>query len=340
MIINILIIFFPFIFFLINYLFLKKKLLVYPQKRNVKLYNKPVPFSGGIYFLSVCIFLFILINIRHPNFLISINNKELFVFLIFSSFFFFIGFVDDLVGISGFRKVIIFFIFYYIIFSILFNISKDLIVNINNSSIYISHQNKILIFSLLATFFSISFILIDGINCYMMIIFLAFLGLISNIFINNEFFKVLFVFFVYMSIIFLIFNFINKSYLGNSGSYLLAFLIVFFFYLGKNLDFLNQKNTFFKELFLINFINIVDISRVFLYRLISRRSIFSKDFTHLHYLVFNKHSLFISLFVLFLIFLFPYILLKFLDSFVIAFWSSLLIYFILVRFVYKNSIKI
>jgi UDP-GlcNAc:undecaprenyl-phosphate GlcNAc-1-phosphate transferase len=82
-------------------------------------------------------------------------------------------------------------------------------------------------------------------------------------------------------IFFLVLNFNNNSFLGNSGSYLLGFIISYFFSISSNVFSAEQ-------IFLVMLIPGLDMVRVAVFRINNKKHPFSPDKNHIHYLMLSK----------------------------------------------------
>jgi len=136
-------------------------------------------------------------------------------------------------------------------------------------------------------------------------------------------------------IIFLFFNFTKKTFMGDSGVYVLSFLISVFLidtYIKKGYSYFGiqfQTEQIFAILFLVGF----DMFRVFLFRLSLKKNPFLSDKNHLHHFLILKMSskkvcfiyLFNILTITFLINLFP-------TKTLIIYLLNFMIYFLLLLF--------
>ena len=84
---------------------------------------------------------------------------------------------------------------------------------------------------------------------------------------------------------FLIKNYQNKLFLGNNGSYLLGFVISFFFI---NLN--NKTTISAEEIFLVMSIPGFDMLRLYSQRIYNKKNPFKADLNHLHHLLLKKFS--------------------------------------------------
>ena len=271
----------PIIFF---FNLLEKKINLFDMPDKVrKFQKKPVALFGGL----ILIYNFIIINIINLD-----NNLFLYSEIYFSdsrqffSFFFgilscfFIGLYDDKYNISANLKLF----FNSLIIFIILIIDDSLVIKelsfsfLENS---IELKNFSIFFTLLCILLFINAInMFDGINLqssfYCLIIFLIFSY--KNIFLNlNLLFIIFLLFFMYL-------NYNNKSFLGDSGTQILAFVIAYFFIKSYNIE----KSFTCDQIFIIMMLPGVDMFRLFLYRIIRGRNPFSPDNEHIHHLIINK----------------------------------------------------
>ena len=96
-------------------------------------------------------------------------------------------------------------------------------------------------------------------------------------------------------------NYRNKTFLGDSGSLLLAFIISYFFIKLYNLNYVK----FADEIVLYMLIPGLDLIRLFIFRIIKKKSPLRSDRNHLHHLLLNKFSLNKTLVLILLLISFP-----------------------------------
>ena len=141
----------------------------------------------------------------------------------------------------------------------------------------------------------------DGINLQASIYSTIILTFITIIYVNSLFIKILLIFLICYSFL----NYKNKSFLGDNGSLLIAFLIGYIFIKLYN----NDKIIFVDEVFIYMMIPGLDLIRLVFKRIINKKNPLRGDRNHLHHLISSKFSLFKSTIIIqFLIFL-PLILL-------------------------------
>ena len=127
--------------------------------------------------------------------------------------------------------------------------------------------------------------LIDGVNLsaigyFLLILFIIYtLSIKNNFYVNIEFIKIQ----IYLLIVVIIFNFFNRSYLGDSGIYLLSLItsVVIIKFINNN----NSISPYFAVLLLWYpcFENLFSIIR----RLLSKRPTSEPDNRHLHHLIYS-----------------------------------------------------
>ena len=208
------------------------------------------------------------------------EDNFLYLVLILSSLFYFIGLVDDLKNLTPNIKLL------SLILSIFF--VAYLFPEINLELIKISFLKKTYYFNEYSFFFTtLSFLLLanainmfDGINLQI-ILFCLF---IFVVFIIKGF---LTLFFVLLSISFIflgLLNFKNKVFIGDGGCYLISALLgCSFIYQYQYYD----NFLFGDEIFIILLIPSIDMLRLFILRIIYKKHPFKGDLNHLHHKVDN-----------------------------------------------------
>lgn len=260
--------------FIFNFLFIffyKKVSNIYnvfdiPDRKR-KNHKKKIPLLGGL-----IIFLNIILFYLNENF-----KESYFIIFVLGCFFFFIlGLIDDKKNLNANVKLLLqllFLLFY-------FYYNQDLII----SNFYISSLKKDFYLNSFSIIFSIfcfllfinSINMFDGINLqvgfYSLFVFVLLFFKIDNQFIMPIIVALIF---------FLILNFNNNSFLGNSGSYLLGFVISYFFSISSNIFSAEQ-------IFLVMSIPGLDMLRVAVLRITNKKHPFSPDKNHIHYLMLSK----------------------------------------------------
>ena len=105
----------------------------------------------------------------------------------------------------------------------------------------------------------------------------------------------IFIPFSFISLIFLIYNFKDKIFLGNCGSYFLSFLISAFIIKSniKVVTYISRGNYNFND------DSGLDLIRLFCKRLVSGQSPFIADRNHIHHILSSKFSDLISVIIIF-----------------------------------------
>ena len=130
-------------------------------------------------------------------------------------------------------------------------------------------------------------------------------------------------------------NFNNKSFLGDSGSLIIAFVIGYFFIKLYNLELINYTD----EVVIYMLLPGIDLIRLFFKRIYLKRNPLSSDRFHLHHLLLSKYSYKKTIIILTLLILLPIIMNYFgLNKlFIIIFF--IFIYFFLLIFIKSKNLR-
>jgi len=330
-------------FFLI-YIFLNILLVIY-YKPISKLYNLfdfpdnkrkkqryPIPLLGGLYFIINLsfIFFFSLFTKFSDNNLVSLVDNLSSFFLI-SYLFYFLGYFDDKYNLSANTKL---FCMIGLIFTALILDKNLLLTNLRFS--FFSGSLNLGNYSYLTTIlcfllFINAFNMLDGLNgqaiTYAIFIFL--------IFVFNEVIKDFTTLLVISSSFFLYLNLKNRTYLGDSGSLVLGFIISSLFIKSYNLG----NNFYSDEIFLIMCIPGYELLRLAIKRIINKRHPFSGDTNHVHHLVISNYDFLKSFFIIQALSIAPYTVYLILKNFYTSFILSLLFYSTLIYYFSKKNSK-
>tara|TARA_B100000902_G_scaffold335269_1_gene334881 strand:- start:9341 stop:10336 length:996 start_codon:yes stop_codon:yes gene_type:complete len=287
-------IFYLFFILILNFLFFKynykiaKSLNLFDNPDNFrKIHNIPVPLTGGIIILLniLALLIFLYLNKSYvDNFEIFLNKKDLFIFLASILLFFFIGLFDDKYEISANKKFLIMLLSLIPIIIL----SGDLIIKeirVSFLEIEYSLPYYVSIFWTVLCFllFINALNMFDGINyqvCFFSIYICVF-------FIINNYFLIFFIFVLISLINFFILNHRNKAFLGDNGSYLLAFIFSYLF-----VKLYNQEQTLESDhIFLIMIIPGIDLIRLFIVRISRGNNPFTPDKDHFHHILLKKYNL-------------------------------------------------
>jgi len=292
----------------------------YPDS-NRRIHTKPVALAGGlIIILNIFLLLIYLIFFKKETIELSFFLGCLMIFTL--------GFLDDKYKLSYNKK----FIFLSLIFSICFFLDKNLrvdqlyiesidkTVNINNFSFFFT----ILCFLL----FSNALNMFDGINCQCIIFSILLFSYLLNL--QNQ---LLIIYLILVLIFTLYLNSKNLIFLGNSGSYLLSYIIshqVIYFY---NSKFIRSV----EEIFILLMVPGVDMLRIFFQRLSHKKNPFKPDKMHLHHILLARYGYKSSISIITLILFFTYLTLYLNLSKIFIILSYGSIYIILITYLYSKK---
>jgi UDP-N-acetylmuramyl pentapeptide phosphotransferase/UDP-N-acetylglucosamine-1-phosphate transferase len=267
------------ILILINYFFLKNKILIDKSinyqdshKKLVNTKNNKVPLSGGFFFLIAI------------SFLILFSDPIL--FLIFF-FIYLVGFLSDAHFITS-AKIRIFFQIFIILALVLYSGNSIKDTRMPSFDYLLNYQ----LISIIFTVFCILILIngsnfIDGVNTllcgYILLVLLTVIYVSYKNFLILD--QVLIEYFILILLVFFIFNSLNKSFLGDSGAYLTSA------FLGFNLLLFFSNNNLISPYFIVVLLWYPAFENFFsiLKRLFFKRKSYLSDNTHLH------HNLFIFL---------------------------------------------
>ena len=301
---------------------------------NIRKFHKnDVPLFGGILIFFNLIILIAVDQIVNLNIFLEIEaRREFFSFCIGFLLFFLIGIYDDKYNLSANKKL--FLNFFIILFIILLDDSlviKKLNFSFFDNPIYLKSFSHL--FTVLCILLFLNALnMFDGVNLqaafYCLIIFIIFL-------LKNTFYT-LSIILILILILFLIYNFFNKSFLGDSGTQVLAFLISYILIKSHNANEIFTP----EEIFVILSIPGIDMFRLFLFRIFKGKNPFSPDRSHIHHLIlekFNKFQTFviIQVLILFNIFIF-YILDNKLYTLLFIIFTYLALFFSFYKIRKKN----
>ena len=274
-----------------------------------KFHKKPTPLAGGI-ILFANIILYAFLCFVNENLLINeIIFKDFFefkLFIISCISFFIIGLYDDKYNIKPFIKFTLLFVTTLLLLYFDPNLR---IIEIKLS--FLDKNINSLNYSIIFTLFCIvvfinSFNMFDGINLQAST-YSFFLIIILIIYMNTSIFFIILLIFI---ISFKYLNFKNKTFLGDSGSLLISFIISCIFIKLYNENIINYSD----DIFIYMLIPGIDMIRLFFVRILMNRSPFSDDRMHIHHLLLSKLTYSKSLIVINLLILFPISLKYFVDG--------------------------
>ena len=299
---------------------------------NVRKYHKnKVPITGGIiiFFNLTCFLIFVLVN----DYDVSIfdNNFEIYFFYFICSLFFFLGIIDDKFILNANLKFILILIFIlsllifdksFVIEEVRFNYGK---FNLDIFSI----PWTIICFLLFINAFN----MFDGYNLQA--------SSYSLIFFSYLFFKSqlsVLIFIIAISLIFFsILNFKSKSFLGDSGSYLLAFILG-----GLSIKIYNIGGiSYVEEIVILMMIPGIDLMRLFFERIfIYKKSPFKPDRNHLHHYLIDVYGEKKTFLIINSIILLPFLIGILISKVFLLTILQLFVYFSLISFLKRKLVSI
>jgi UDP-GlcNAc:undecaprenyl-phosphate GlcNAc-1-phosphate transferase len=292
----------------------------YPDS-NRRIHTKPVALAGGlIIILNVFLLLIYLIFFKKETIGLSFFLGCLMIFTL--------GFLDDKYKLSYNNK----FVFLSLIFTICFFLDKNLRVD----QLYIESIDKTVNINNFSFFFTIfCFLLLsnalnmfDGINCQCIIFSILLFSYLLNL--QNQ---LLIIYLILVLIFTLYLNSKNLIFLGNSGSYLLSYIIshqIIYFY---NSKFIRSV----EEIFILLMVPGVDMLRLFFQRLSDKKNPFKPDKMHLHHYLLDLYGYKSSISIITLILIFTYLSLYLNLSKIIIILSYVFIYIILITYLYSKK---
>jgi UDP-GlcNAc:undecaprenyl-phosphate GlcNAc-1-phosphate transferase len=242
-----------------------------------KRHSSPTLLHGGTIFYINIILLIVLLYF-FPISSLGFSKYNLISIFILLSFFYFLGLADDIFDISPYSKI--FFSFSFIFFFLNFNpnfIITVLKFNIFQIDIFTGNLGIYLtVLSILL--FNNAFNMFDGSNLqignYIFCILLFFIIKINE--------NIIFTLFLIPCFFFMLMNYKNFLFMGNSGTLMLSFIFSVLF-----IHFYNNKIVFnyCEEIFLIMLIPGIDMLRVFITRIVKKKNPFNADREHIHHLL-------------------------------------------------------
>lgn len=303
-----------------------------PDKKR-KIHKFKTSLLGGyIFFINIIFFSIIIFfsdNFLENSLVLFDNINNYFTFFFISACFYFLGFFDDKYNLNANLKFLI--ITLLIIFIIYFD--KDLQIKIINFSFtdrVFDLKNLSFIFTLFCFIAYINaFNLYDGINLQIGIYFLIILIFLA--FVTNFNYFIISLFFPLF--VFLILNSEGKIFLGNSGTYLISFIISYLFIKTFNLF----GTIFSDQILLIMLIPGLDMIRLFFTRIKSKKHPFTPDRNHIHHKFLEVFGYKKTIILISILSFLPIILINYLKSYFAILFIIFFYFFII--FALKKLIK-
>ena len=300
----------------------------YPDEER-KLHSKKIPIVGGTIVMANLLMLFALRLIPSEDIIFwngTLNTyREIFSFFITSILLFLVGLYDDKNSISPNLKLLI--ISFIIYFSLEIDPSlvlEEIRLSFNNENIFLKDASKIITLMCFLLFIN-AYNMIDGIDLlaglYAIFIFLYFL-LYQLFFLPSLVLLLGLLVFVYL-------NFKKKTFLGDSGTLLIAYTISYIFIKAYNQEAIYSADS----VILLMIIPGLDLFRLAIERLYRRKNPFKPDRAHLHHLCqsYINNRVLCSLIIL-IIFFVPYGLSLIVFSKLISLILAIIFYSFLIVF--------
>jgi len=251
-------------------------LIDFPDKR--KLHKKPTPTIGGL--------IFFIIFTEHSIIHFTMNQKNLDFSLYFICFaMFIVGLFDDIKKLKAISRLILILVIFFIFFNFapefavydLNLISFDTKIELNSLSIFFSVLCMALFINAMNMTDGLNGIFLGTSIIVLLVIFISYKHYIEVSFIP---FVILFL------LILLILNLKDFFFMGDSGVYIISTLMGIMIIQAYNSELSNIKSV--EQIFLILMIPGIDMLRLFINRILSKKNPFMPDNNHLHHLLRNK----------------------------------------------------
>ena len=289
-----------------------------------KIHSKSIPLVGGFIFLLNFLFLILFDLFLNDkvflNFYEFLSLREIFFFVFISTSIYIVGLYDDKFNIEPLIRLLllVFFIYIFLVFSNGLLIEK-IDIRILNLNIFFDQEK--LIFTLICIISLINFLnFYDGINLE-----LIFYSLLVFIYLFLKSHNEYFLFLIVPLILLGIYNFKNKLFMGDSGSYLLGFVISVFLLKTYNAGYIIDA----AEILAILSLPFFDSCRVITKRIFLSKKFYHADKTHFHHILINFFGIRMAITLMLIINLIVFTILYFnyylsiLFSFLIIFFGEL-----------------
>jgi len=312
---------------------------IFDNPDNIRKIHKYKTATLGGLLIYLNLILVAIVKLLNPEISFFVTNlinssRNFITFFMMSTSIFLIGIFDDKYGIRATKKLFI----CSLIFLIYLQINPDFQINtlrltFFNDPIYLYDFS--IIFSIICFLLFINALnMFDGINLqsgiYTLILFI-FLYINQ---ISDTFSLVM----IISLIIFLILNFKERCFLGDSGSYILAFIISVIFIHYYNLQYHLDDSTFTlyaDSIFILMMIPGLDMLRLCVFRLYNGKSPFEGDKQHLHHLLLEKYGFYKTTLIIQSLIIIPILCMNIMANIYIIIIGSFA-YFLLIFFIYRK----
>ena len=302
---------------------IKNKIDIYdiPDSKR-KLHKTKIPLFGGLFVFANLVFCFYLpiIFLGSPESFYVINAYEIrqaIFFLFITTCIFLIGLYDDKFNLSFDKRLL----YLFLIIILFCNYNPQFKLNFLEVKIFNLYLDINTVSPLFITLSIITFIiacnLFDGINIQSPLYFIYILIILIYLNILEEF-----NIFLLIPLSFILYlNYKQKIFFGDSGIYLVSFLISYSFVFGYKNNLISSE-----QILLLIAVQIYDSIRVIFRRILSGINPTNPDKIHIHHILLNKYKLNKVVIIISSIYILPSFIHFFLDFNVLY---SLIIQFIL-----------
>ena len=287
----------------------------YPSIKR-KTHKVPIMTSGGLILILSLLFYFVYLSIFN---LLDVSIKKNIILFFFPLIFFFLGVYDDKYHLNSNQKLFTSVVFYLMLVLIEKNL---LITNIKFS--FIDKVFELKNFSYFFTIFCfIAFLnalnMFDGVNgqsaIYSIILLLL---LVKSYQTNFEYVSII----IISLFIFLLYNFTNKMFLGDSGISILSYIIATQYISSYNENYIKYVD----EIFLYFAIPGYELIRLTIQRIILGKNPLEADTNHMHHYLQKYFSNHITVIIILILYIFPIILYQLGVKILICLLLSLIFY--------------
>lgn len=293
-----------------------------------KIHKNIISLSGSLFLIvNISLFLIFLFFFNNDNYLgLFYKKRELFSVFFSILSLYFLGFLDDKYNINPWVKLAVtsFFIL-FVIYTDKNLIIDILYINFSGELYQINLENLSIFFTLVCFVAYLNAVnMFDGINLQIGLygIFISVCLICLNIFSEINII-------IIISILpFLILNFKNKAFIGNSGVAILGFIYGYQYIKGYNFGLIELE-----EILLLNYLIVIDLLRVTVLRLILGKNPFKADKNHIHHILLKRFkSINVAVITIFLTII-PVVLNLFIDNpwgilFIFTLVYSSIVYFL------------
>jgi hypothetical protein len=156
--------------------------------------------------------------------------------------------------------------------------------------------------------------------------------LIFFIFLINNVLPLLSIFFLVILFFYIILNYLNKIFLGETGCVLISYYISYFFIKSYNIE----KVFFADQIILYLLFPGLDLFRLFFYRIINKKNPFVADANHLHHYLLKMYEPAKVFIIIFLAYALPIIVSNLMNNFYLGIIFTIINYSILLK-IYGNK---